>query len=120
LGSILKDKTQKPEFKNLAEVLGEKFIYLNELKNSLNQKYGSLSEEWKFYGQKSGWTMKLLLGKRNLFFLIPKENCFDISLVFGEKAFSIIEKIDLPKEIIEKLQNAEKYSEGRGLTVEVN
>ena len=39
------------------------------------------------------------------------------AFVFGDKAVSIIEKSDLPKNIIEEIKNARKYAEGRGLRI---
>jgi len=33
----------------------------------INQ-YGPLTEEWKYYGKKTGWVLKYFYKKRNLFF----------------------------------------------------
>jgi len=65
-----------------------------------------LIQEWKFYGQKSGWILKTLRKKRNLFFFIPLEDSFQVSFVYGEKAVVVVEKSDLPQELITELKNA--------------
>jgi hypothetical protein len=89
-----------------------------EIKKHLKAEYGELIEDWKFYGQKSGWILKTLRKKRNLFFLVPSEGSFRLSFVFGDKAVAAAEQSDLPKDIITTLKNARKYAEGRGLQIE--
>ncbi len=117
--SIFSDKSIKPNDRSLAEVLGASYKFWEELKTHLEHEYGVLIEEWKFYSQKSGWTLKLLRKKRNLFFFTPCSNYFRLSFVFGDKAVAEIEKSDLPKTLINELVNAKRYPEGRGLRIEV-
>ena len=117
--SIFDDKTKKPTPQRLARVLGESNGLWKEIKKHLKAEYGELTEDWKFYGQKSGWILKTLRKKRNLFFFIPLEGSFKVSFVFGDKAVAAAEKSDLPKDLIETLKNARKYAEGRGLQIEV-
>jgi hypothetical protein len=117
--NLFMDKSIKPDNRKLSKVLGASYKYWEEIKKSLTNEYGELIEEWKYYGQKSGWTLKLLLKKRNLFFFAAYNKYFVIVFVFGEKAVAAIEKSDLPKKLIEELRNAKKYVEGRGLRIEV-
>lgn len=117
--SYFMDKSEKPQKDTLLKVLGKTGPLWTQLRNDLEHEYGKLTEDWKFYSKKSGWTLKLLQKKRNLFFMMPQEGYFHITFVFGDKAVSEVEKSDLPKDIIETLVNAKKYMEGRGLTVQV-
>ncbi len=78
-----------------------------------------MTEEWKYYNQKSGWILKTLKKKRNLFFFIPVEGSFKITFIFGDRAVAAIEGSDLPEEIIDRLRNAKKYAEGRGIQLQV-
>ena len=117
--NIFIDKSHKHTEKDLSEKLGSSYKLWEEIKNSLNEEYGKVVEEWKYYGQKYGWTLKLFYKKRNLFFFSTYENYFLIGFIFGEKAVSAIKKSDLPKSIIEELMRAKKYVEGRGLRIEV-
>lgn len=116
---ILLDKSKQPDDEVLNAVLGNTFKLWNEIKTGIVKEFGTVTEEWKFYGAKSGWTMKLLLKKRNLFFLIPEEGFFITGFVFGDKAVAEIEKSSLPADIISELVQAKKYAEGRGLRIEV-
>lgn len=103
----------------LSETLGETKKYWEKIKDHLTKEYGELTQDWKFYSKKSGWILKILRRKRNLFFFIPLEGYFRLSFVFGDKAVNEIEKSDLPENIKEALRNARKYAEGRGLQVVV-
>lgn len=117
--NLFSDKSIKLNNQKLAETLGASYKYWEEIKKSLRDEYGELVEEWKYYGQKYGWSLKLLYKKRNLFFFTVYEKYFRIGFTFGDKAVSVIEKSDLPKDMIEELKNAKKYVEGRGLRIEV-
>ena len=117
--NIFTDKSYQPTEKDLSEKLGTTYKFWEEIKNSLDDEYGELVEEWKYYGQKYGWSLKLFYKKRNLFFFTVYEKYFQIGFIFGDKAVSAIEKSGLPKSVIEELKNAKKYVEGRGLRIEV-
>ncbi|MFQ5641410.1 MAG: DUF3788 family protein [bacterium] len=117
--SIFDNKSVKPDNKSLSEVLATTGPLWEAIKKHLKDEYGDLNEEWKFYNQKSGWILKVLRKKRNLFFFTPFEGYFRIVFVFGDKAVAVVEKSDLPQNIIESLKNARKYMEGRGIPLEV-
>lgn len=116
---ILLDKSKQPDDEVLKAALGKTYKLWQEIKTSITNEIGAVTEEWKFYGAKSGWTMKLLLKKRNLFFLIPNEEFFITGFVFGDKAVAIVEKSNLPVHLITELVEAKKYAEGRGLRIEI-
>jgi len=117
--SAFGDKSKIPSEKEVAKVLGAKSKLWDSIRNHIEVKYGSTTPEWKFYSPKYGWSMKLLLKKRNLFFFGPREGFFLIAFIFGEKAVTAIQQSNLPNEIIEEIVNAKKYAEGRGLHIEV-
>jgi hypothetical protein len=117
--SVFGDKGTKPTNQKLAKALGKSNRLWKEIKKNLKAEYGELIEEWKFYGQKSGWILKTLRKKRNLFFFIPLEGSFRISFVFGDKAVAVVEESGLSEELKTSLKNARKYAEGRGLNIDV-
>ena len=111
-------KTPRPNDKMLSEVLGPSYEYWKHLKTILQNQYAGLAPEWKYYGAKSGWAMKMMLKKRNLFFVGPCDGYFRIAFVFGDKAVKAIEESDLPLSLIKEVQGAKRYAEGRGLRIE--
>jgi len=117
--SVFNDPAVVPDNDCLSQVLrGEKDLW-EAIKGYLRDTFGSCDEEWKFYGPKSGWVLKVLLGKRNLFFFTPLAGYFRIAFVFGDRAVAAAEKSDLPGNVKGELRNAQKFAEGRGIRVEV-
>ena len=119
MASIFLDKSLKPTNEMLSGALGQSYKYWEEIRNTLENQYGPLIEEWKYYSASSGWTLKLLLKKRNLFFFTPYEKYFRLAFIFGDKAVSAVEKSDLPVKMVQELKSAKRYIEGRGLRLEV-
>ena len=113
------DKDDKSDERSLQEALGKSAELWNRIRLHIEDKYGRTDEEWKHYGQSSGWTLKVLLKKRNLFFLMPHKGYFRIAFIFGERAVAAIDKSDLPDSIKKDLAGARKYAEGRGIRLEV-
>jgi hypothetical protein len=113
------DKSKTPDEKSLFEAVGDKAGYLTEILDHIKNEYDNIKIEWKHYGQKYGWQMKVLMKKRNLLFLLPFENDFRIGFVFGDKAVAACEKSDLPAELVENLLKEKKYMEGRGVRIDV-
>jgi len=116
---VFSDKSAKPDNILLVRAIGDTAKFWEAIKKHIKDTYDATNEEWKFCGARSGWTLKVLLKKRNLFFFTPLSGYFRMAFVFGDKAVGAVEKSDLPKDLIETLRNARKYAEGRGIRVEV-
>ncbi|MBA4405838.1 hypothetical protein C0389_01050 [bacterium] len=116
---IFADKLNQPKEDDLKNILATRYKFWIELLKFVETHFGETITEWKFYGNKSGWVQKLFLKKRNLLFFLPYNKFFRIGMVFGDKAVVEIVKSDLPKEIIDEIQNTKKYAEGRGLRIDV-
>ena len=87
--------------------------------DGLERRHGTITPEWKYYGRTSGWTLKVLLKKRNLFFLAPCDKRFRVAFVFGDKAVKAVEQSGLPKRMIRELKDGKRYPEGRALRMEL-
>ncbi len=119
MSGIFLDKSVKPTTAMLADALNRSKKYWDQIRNTLEGQHGKLTEEWRYYSSSSGWTLKLLLKKRNLFFFTPCAKYFRIAFVFGNKAVDAVEESHLPVKIIRELKNAKRYAEGRGLRIDV-
>lgn len=117
--SIFLDKSVMPNSEMLSAALGRSYKYWEEIKNTLANQHGTLTEEWKYYSASSGWTLKLLLKKRNLFFFAPCQKYFRLAFIFGDKAVNAVEDSSLPEKMVQELKNAKRYIEGRGLRLEI-
>jgi hypothetical protein len=113
------DKSTQPTERQLKEAIADTYEYWIEIKNRIAELYGDTKGEWKFYSKKSGWTLKTLLKKRNLFFFQPFANYFSLTFVFGDKAVNVIEESDVSEALKRVLRDSKKYAEGRGMLVDV-
>jgi hypothetical protein len=113
------EKSRKPDEKELSGVLGSSFKTWVEIRDSVRKEHGPAVEEWKYYGAKSGWVLKFLLKKRNLFFMFAQEKYFRLAFIFGDKAVDAIAESDLPSALIREVKEARRYAEGRGLRLEI-
>ena len=113
------NKQVMPDEAALTAEIGETKEVLDQICRFIETETGQLAREWKHYGQKSGWTLKLLSKKRNLLFVGPEDGYFVIAFVFGDRAVEAVVKSQLPETIKNDLQNARKYAEGRGIRFEI-
>ncbi len=72
------DKLAKPDEEALVRALGKTYPLWAEIEKHVatvhgepTTAHGEPTEEWKYYGSKSGWTLKTLHKRRNLFFFTP-------------------------------------------------
>jgi hypothetical protein len=112
-------KTPQPNPQLLQEALGDGHSSWMELIAHVEAEYDGVRQEWKYYST-GGWTLKILAGKRNLFMMIPVAGSLRVAFVFGDRAVAAISESRLPKNIIEIVQNARKFAEGRGLNIPVD
>lgn len=116
---VFPDKTKVPDFLALNEVLGDSYKLWDKATQFVTSEIGNIHFEWKHYGKNSGWTLKVLSKKRNLFFLLPCRGLIKLAFVFGQKATNEILESEFPVEIKKSLAEARVYAEGRGLQLEI-
>jgi len=116
--SAFGDKTVKPDEDAVAAVIGRTAPLWEDAKGHLAG-YGNVSEEWKFYSKKAGWTLVVKSGERTLVYLIPQNGHFKTNFVFGGKAVEAAKKADLPASVIGKIEEARQYAEGRSFMIDV-
>lgn len=100
-----------------------------DLRALLGESYGALETfvrrnrelrpEWKDYGRKLGWSLKLFDGKRNLCFLTPHEGRLMVGFVLGARTTEAALVSALPEVIKQQIRDARVYAEGRGVRLEV-
>jgi hypothetical protein len=113
--SVFTDKAKKPTTKELAAVLGESLSLWNEFAEFIRENYTPITDEWKFY---KSWHWALKRKTRTVCYFFPEKNQFTIAFVFGDKAVEAARQSNLPKKILNDIESARKYAEGRGFYVE--
>ena len=117
--TFFSDKTVIPDEARFADALGNSYELYDKIRTFIGNNYGNITPVWKFYGPKSGWVLKILLKKKNLFFMIPYNGYFRVAFTLGEKAFDRILVSDLPDNIKEQWKEATNHTEGRTVQFDV-
>ena len=114
-GSIFNDKAIRPDEKLLEATLGAAFSHYMEICEYIQQHFGELTPEWKYYGKKNGWLLKLMQDKRNVLFINPQHGYFSTTFTFGKHAQVAIAESTVGGTIKEEVLNANQYAEGKVL-----
>jgi hypothetical protein len=117
--SIFDSKLRQPNDFDVTEALGKSRRYWDELREYVITTYSPTTQEWKSYGEKSGWTMSMKHNGHTLFYLYPSKGYFLVLFVYEEAALQAAEKSSLPPNIISKIRDARPYAEGRSFNIEV-
>jgi hypothetical protein len=94
----------------------------HELKNVLGMAYPvyeeiirltkDVSREWKYYGPKHGWQLKVSQKKKALLYLIPQKGSLRIGMAVREHERDALLTLNLPSTIKKELSASKKYAEG--------
>ncbi len=117
--SAFADKTRPPEAGDLEGVLGAAHAAWRELLDSIAARIPTATTVWGFTSARSGWSLRVLEKKRILLYLTPRGGHFVASFALGEKAVSAAKAAHLPASLLEIVESAPRYAEGRGVRVEV-
>jgi hypothetical protein len=108
-------KKAPPTPDELASTLGTAAPIWNQLSATLAADQGIIDQEWKSSSSKYGWSLLLKLRKRTIVYLGPSAGCFRASFVLGSRAVIAARQGDLPRHVLQLLDEAPHYPEGTGL-----
>lgn len=108
------DKEAKPEEKKLKQTLEYSYEYYNELMEISD----SFLKDWNF-SKSSGWMLKVHDKKKALFYLIPLEREFKISMAIREDERKAFLEDDKLSEIHNVIKSSKKYREGYALRFDI-
>jgi len=117
--SIFDDKEKRPEKKDLDGALARTANLWDQLIDHLKEQYGPAVEEWGFAGKKWGWSLKVKSKKRAILYMTPKEGYFHVGFALGEKAVTAAKEMSLPKNVLDIIEEAPRYAEGRGVRLDI-
>ena len=117
--SVFDDKARQPTEADLVKALKGSFVFWNELKERIASRFTPLTFEWGFAGKAYGWGLRLKHKKRAVLYMTPCEGYFLASLALGEKAVKAAHESNLPAAVLQVIDSAKKYAEGRGVRLEV-
>jgi hypothetical protein len=112
-------KTTRPSDSDLEKALGRAKPLWDQLVAELTSEHDVTTREWKSYAAKSGWSLRLMRGKRTIVWLVPYAGCFQAAFIVGEKALTAIRQAAVPARVLRLLDEAPQYPEGTGLRFEI-
>ncbi|MGB5107573.1 MAG: DUF3788 family protein [Candidatus Zixiibacteriota bacterium] len=117
--SIFDDKTMQPSDNDLAKALGRTLTLWNELQERISALFSPAIIEWGYAGKSTGWGMRIKKEKRVIVYMTPCNDHFLASFALGEKAVKAAHESGLPAPILEIIDDAPRYAEGRGVRIQV-
>lgn len=120
MSTYFNNKLQEPTHEMLSLALGKTKELLDSIFLFIETEFGDFHPEWKYYGTKFGWSLKLFHKKRNVVFVEPEDGYFSLAFAIGEKAFKEIIDSEISDTIKQQLSAAKVYVEGRALRLEIH
>jgi hypothetical protein len=117
--SFFTDKKNAPVEAELQQALGKTFAEWRALSDFVKKNSPGAIEEWKFTGEKFGWSFRVRDKKRVLVYFLPRDKFFKVAFVFGQKATDRILASNISNTIKEELRTTRVYAEGRGIRLEI-
>jgi hypothetical protein len=112
-------KPAPPSAAELALALGKSAPLWNELRDAIERQFAPVTADWTYSGQKLGWALRLKRKDRAVVYLKPMDGTFRASLALGERAVKLAETRKLAAPLQRMLAQADQYSEGKAIRVEV-
>jgi hypothetical protein len=111
---MLGDKKGKPpSTRELANLLGRSHAAFL----ALTERGSAFSCEWKRYGKKSPWVLKVSQADRTLLYATPMADAFEATVVLGERAAQAALAGRVSKHLHTSIRAAKPYVEGRPVRV---
>ncbi len=118
--SVFSDKSKPPQDSDLAKELGTSHSAWKQLIQDLSMNYAPLTVEWGFSSPKTGWGLRLKQEKRAIIYMVPCSGFFLASFALGEKAVKTAHEANLPTSVLQVIDDAPRYAEGRGVRIKVS
>jgi hypothetical protein len=118
--SAFDDKSRKPTDRQLREVLAKSYAVWTGLISAVEKHTRPLDTVWGFTSKKAGWGIRLRHGDRVILYMTPQTGRFLVSFALGEKAVAAARAEKLPKALLDAIDAAPRYVEGRGVRIEVS
>ncbi len=113
------DPAARPSKEAIHEVLASTSPLWFEFIEYLADHYPPVTEEWAFPGQKYGWSLRLIHKKRRIIYMTPRREHFVEAVVLGDKAVAVANERGLPRALLDEINSARRYAEGRGVRLQV-
>jgi hypothetical protein len=117
--SAFDDRQRRPGAPELQQVLGRSRASWELLLDRLAAAHAPLEQTWTYSGSRWGWGLRLRHRRRTILHLTPQRGRFLAGFALGEKAVQAAHESRLPEHVLEQIDGAPRYAEGRAVRLEV-
>ena len=117
--SAFGEKEHPPTDSDLQKVLGRAYAAWSALPAMLEARLGPVTHSWGYAGRPYGWALRVLHKKRVILYMTPQPKQFLVSFALGEKAVNAARAARLQPNVLEAIEAAPRYAEGRGVRFEI-
>ena len=118
--SVFDDRSHRPSADEIAEALGASARLWEQLISDVEAAYPPVDRVWDYSGARYGWSLRLKRRDRILLYLTPQDGEFLLGVVLGEKAALAAHEAGLPEPVLDLIDQAPRYAEGRGVRTPVS
>jgi len=106
------DRTRPPSAVQLRSTLGAAYPAWVEFQALVAERVAPITPVWKF---STTWSLRLVHRKRVILYLSPRQGHFVVSFALGERAVAAAHAAKLAAGVLEEIDRAPRYAEGRGV-----
>ena len=117
--SALDEKTRQPTPADLQAVLNRAYAPWAKLIALVAERIAPITEVWKYTSASTGWGLRLLHKDRVILYMTPQRDQFLVSFALGEKAVATARAAKLHASVLDAIDAAPRYAEGRGVRIVV-
>ncbi len=118
-GTVFAEKADRPDDARLAATLGASKTQWDAILALVAERCDGLEPEWKHYGKKHGWQIKLTWKRRALLYLVPHEGSFLAGMALRPAGVEALRTADVPPEFLAQVLAEKPFMEGHPARVEV-
>ena len=112
-------KTIHPTPEELSAAIGPTAKLWQQLVEAITREQEGIYQEWHSLKPKYGWTLLLMLKKRRIVYLGPRNGSFLVAFILSDKAVAAARASRLPTRVQKLIDEAPHYAEGTGLRFEL-
>lgn len=110
-------RTSGPGASALAAQLGRARKAWDVLLARVDEAWPDVVREWKNYGAKHGWQLKMSHRKRAFVYLIPRDGSFTAATALKGEALAALRESGLPAALVDEIERGTSYPEGKAARI---
>ncbi len=117
--SSFHDRAHQPAGDELAGALAATAPLWSALLDEIGARFAPVSATWGFGTTSTGWGLRLARPTRTILYMAPRDGYFLASFALGERAVEVARRSGLAAAVLEAIDAAPRYAEGRGVRLPV-